>query len=65
MDKTGDENFFSFRMFLIIFYWIIGTAMMVLSVYVDVSIFWGLAVVVAGTILVVANFFTKDNNDCK
>jgi len=65
MDKTADKNFFSFRMFLIIFYWIIGTALMVLSVYVDVSIFWGLAVVVAGTILLIANFFTKDNNDCK
>ena len=65
MDKTADKNFFSFRIFLIIFYLIIGTAMMVLSVYVDVSIFWGLAVVVAGTILLIANFFTKDNNDCK
>ena len=64
MDKIADKNFFSFRMFLTIFYWIIGTAMMVLSVYVDVSIFWGLAVLVAGTILLVANFFTKDNNDC-
>ena len=65
MDKTADKNFFSFRIFLIILYWIIGTAMMVLSVYVDVSIFWGLAVVVAGTILLIAIFFTKDNNDCK
>jgi hypothetical protein len=59
MDKTADKNFFSFRMFLAIFYWIIGTAMMVLSVYVDVSIFWGLTVVVAGTILLIANFFTR------
>ncbi len=65
MDKTADKNFFSFRMFLTIFYLIIGTAMMVLSVYVDVSIFWGLAVVAAGTILLIANFLTKDNNDCK
>lgn len=65
MDKTADNNFFSFRMFLTIFYWIIGTAMMVLSVYTDVSIFWGLAVIVAGTILLLANFLTKDNNDCK
>ena len=65
MDKTADNNFFSFRMFLTIFYWIIGTAMMVLSVYADVSIFWGLAVIVAGTILLIANFLTKDNNDCK
>ncbi len=65
MDKTADKNFFSFRMFLIIFYQIIGTALIVLSVYVDVTIFWGLAVVVAGTILLIANFFTKDNNDCK
>ncbi len=65
MDKTADKNFFSFRIFLIIFYLIIGTAMMVLSVYVDVSIFWGLAVVVAGTIFIIAIFFTKDNNDCK
>jgi hypothetical protein len=65
MDKTADNNFFSFRMFLTIFYWIIGTAMMVLSVYTDVSIFWGLAVIVAGTILLLANFLTKNNNDCK
>jgi hypothetical protein len=65
MDKTADNNFFSFRMFLTIFYWIIGTAMMVLSVYTDVSIFWGLAVIVAGTILLLANFLTKENNDCK
>ena len=65
MDKTADKNFFSFRMFLTIFYWIIGTAMMVLSVYSDVSIFWGLAVIVAGTILLIANFLTEDNKDCK
>ena len=65
MDKTADNNFFSFRMFLTIFYWIIGTAMMVLSVYADVSIFWGLAVIVAGTILLIANFLTKDNNERK
>ena len=65
MDKTADKNFFSFRMFLTIFCWIMGTAMMVLSVYTDVSIFWGLAVIVAGTILLLANFLTKDNNDCK
>jgi hypothetical protein len=65
MDKTADKNFFSFRMFLTIFYWIIGTAMMFLSVYSDVSIFWGLAVIVAGTILLIANFLTEDNKDCK
>jgi hypothetical protein len=65
MDKTANNNFFSFRMYLTIFYWIIGTAMMVLSIYTDVSIFWGLAVIVAGTILLLANFLTKDKNDCK
>ena len=65
MDKIANDNFFSFRMFLTIFYWIIGTAMMVLSVYIDVSVFWGLAVVVAGTILIIVIFFTKENNDCK
>ena len=65
MDKIADKNFFSFRIFLTIFYWIIGTAMMVLSIYTDVSIFWGLAVIVAGTILLIANFLTEDNNDCK
>jgi hypothetical protein len=65
MDKTADKNFFSFRIFLTIFYWIIGTAMMILSVYTDVSIFWGLAVIIAGTILLIANVLDKDNNDCK
>ena len=64
MDKTGDRNFFLFRMFLIIFYWIIGTVMMILSIYTDVSIFWGLAVIVAGTILLLANFLIKDNDNC-
>jgi hypothetical protein len=62
MDKTANNKFFSFRMYLTILYWIIGTAMMVLSIYTDVSIFWGLAVIVAGTILLLANFLTKDNN---
>jgi hypothetical protein len=65
MDKTADKNFFLFRMFLTILYWIIGTAMMVLSVYIDVSIFWGLAVIVAGTILLLVNFLTEDNSKCK
>jgi hypothetical protein len=65
MDKTADNKFFSFRMYLTIFYWIIGTAMMVLSIYTDVSIFWGLAVIVAGTLLLLATFLTKDNNDSK
>ena len=65
MDKSADNKFFSFRMYLTIFYWIIGTAMMILSLYTDVSIFWGLAVIVAGTLLLLATFLTKDNNDCK
>jgi len=65
MDKTADKKFFSFRMFLTILYWIIGTAMMVLSLYAGVSILWGLAVIVAGTILLIANFLTKNYNDCK
>lgn len=56
MNDTAEKNFFSFRMFFTIFYWIIGTAMMILSVYTNVSIFWGLAVVVAGTILLITNF---------
>ena len=64
MDKIADKNFFLFRMFLTIFCWIIGAAMMVLSVYFDVSIFWGLAVIVAGTILLLVNFLTENNN-CK
>jgi len=59
MDKIAEKNFFSFRMFLIIVYWIIGTIMMVLSIYTDVSIFWGLAVVVAGTILLIANIIKR------
>jgi hypothetical protein len=65
MDKIADKNFFSFRMYLTIFYLIISTTMMVLSIYTDVSIFWGLAVIVAETILLLAKFLTKDNNDCK
>ncbi|MDG6222221.1 MAG: hypothetical protein IAX21_10720 [Candidatus Bathyarchaeota archaeon] len=64
MDDTAEKNFFSFRMLLTIFYWIVGTAMMVLSLYVDVSVFWGLAVVTAGTILLIANF-VKDKNEKK
>ena len=64
MDKTADKNFFSFRMLLIVFYWITGTILMVLSVYSDVSVFWGLAVVVAGTILLIVGVVAKDNN-CK
>jgi len=38
---------------------------MVLSLYAGVSILWGLAVIVAGTILLIANFLTKNYNDCK
>ena len=59
MDRIAEKNFFSFRMFLIIFYWIIGTIMMVLSTYTDVSIFWGLAVVAAGTILLIASIIKR------
>ncbi|MCW4016743.1 MAG: hypothetical protein NWF06_10270 [Candidatus Bathyarchaeota archaeon] len=62
MDKIADKNFFSFRMFLIIFYWIIGTIIMILSVYADVNVFWGLAVIAAGTILLIADLLTKHNN---
>ena len=56
MDDTAEKNFFSFRMFFTIFYWIVGTAMMILSVYTNVSIFWGLAVVIAGTVLLITTF---------
>ena len=63
MDKTAENNFFSFRMFLTIFYWIIGTILVVLSVLFDVNIFWGLAVIAAGTILLITNFLTNDNKN--
>lgn len=56
MSDVAEKNFFSFRMLFTIFYWIVGTAMMILSVYCDVSVFWGLAVVIAGTVLLIANF---------
>jgi len=56
MDDAAEKNFFSFRMFFIIFYWVVGTVMMILSVYTEVSVFWGLAVVIAGTVLLIANF---------
>jgi hypothetical protein len=57
MDDAAEKNFFSFRMLFTIFYWVVGTALMILSVYTNVSVIWGLAVVVAGTVLLVANFF--------
>ena len=62
MDDTAEKNFFSFRMFFTIFYWIVGTAMMILSVYTNVSVFWGLAVVIAGTVLLIANFLKAKKN---
>jgi hypothetical protein len=64
MDNDADKKFFSFRMFLTIFYWTAGTILMVLGVLFDVSIFWGLAVIIVGTILLVSNFI-KNNTDGK
>ena len=64
MSDVAEKNFFSFRMLFTIFYWIVGTVMMILSLYSDVSVFWGLAVVVAGTVLLIANF-VKDKKENK
>ena len=64
MNETAEKNFFSFRMVFTIFYWIVGTAMMVWSLYADVSVFWGLAVVAAGTTLLIASVI-KDRNEQK
>ena len=55
MNETAEKSFFSFRMFLIMFYWIIGTALIIVSVYANVSVFWGLSVIIAGTVLLLAN----------
>jgi hypothetical protein len=46
-------------MLLTVFCWIIGTIMMALSVFTDVDIFWGLAVVATGIILLVADVISK------
>ncbi|MFZ7138233.1 MAG: hypothetical protein ACOWW1_07430 [archaeon] len=59
MDDDAEKSFFSFRMLFTIFYWVVGTAMMILSVYTDVSVLWGLSVVVAGTALLIATFFKE------
>ena len=59
MNKAADNDFFSFRMILTVFCWIIGTIMMALSAFTDVDIFWGLAVVATGIILLVADVISK------
>jgi hypothetical protein len=46
-------------MLFTVFYWVVGTAMMIFSVYTDVSVLWGLSVVVAGTVLLLATFFKE------
>jgi hypothetical protein len=59
MKHTADNDFFSFRMLLTVFCWIVGTILMVLSVYIDVDIFWGLALVITGIILLVIDVISK------
>jgi hypothetical protein len=54
----GDE-YFSFRMLLIVFCWIAGTIMMTLSVVVKIDVFWGLALVLTGIVLLIADFLLK------
>lgn len=61
--STGDKNFFSFMMFLTILCWIIGTILMALSVFIDVNIFWGVAVITAGTILLITDLLTKNKKN--
>ena len=63
MDDAAEKNFFSFRMVFTIFYWVVGTAMMILSVYTNVSVIWGLAVVIAGTALLIATFVKEKNKN--
>ena len=63
MDDAAEKNFFSFRMVFTIFYWVVGTIMMILSVYTNVSVIWGLAVVVAGTALLIATFVKEKNKN--
>ena len=59
MNTPADNDFFSFRMLLTVFCWIVGTILMVLSAFIDIDIFWGLAVVVTGIILLIADFISK------
>jgi hypothetical protein len=63
MDDDAEKNFFSFRMIFTIFYWVVGTAMMILSVYTNVSVIWGLSVVVAGTALLITTFLKEKNKN--
>ena len=63
MDDAAEKNFFSFRMVFTIFYWVVGTIMMILSLYTNVSVIWGLAVVVAGTALLIATFVKEKNKN--
>ena len=59
MNTPADNDFFSFRMLLTVFCWIVGTILMVLSAFIDIDIFWGLAVVVTGIILLIADVISK------
>ena len=59
MNTPADNDFFSFRMLLTVFCWIVGTILMALSAFTDIDIFWGLAVVVTGIILLIADFISK------
>jgi hypothetical protein len=59
VNTPADNDFFSFRMLLTVFCWIVGTILMVLSAFIDIDIFWGLAVVVTGIILLIADVISK------
>ena len=59
MNTPADNDFFSFRMLLTVFCWIVGTILMALSAFIDIDIFWGLAVVVTGIILLIADVISK------
>jgi hypothetical protein len=57
--KNEIDEYFSFRMFLTIACWIAGTVMMTLSAFIKIDIFWGLALIVTGIVLLIADFLLK------
>jgi hypothetical protein len=58
LKEEGDE-YFSFRMLLTVVCWIAGTIMMTLSVFINIGMFWGLALIVTGIVLLIADFLLK------
>lgn len=55
LDKAVSEEDFAFRMLIVVACWIVGTVIMIGSIFTSIPLSWGILVTLAGLIMFIVN----------